>query len=200
MRAVRRHRSAGAVLRAATVALSTRRLSSVPSKERRRVAACGPENTPQQPALRFATYGVQIIRAKRSCNRLRCREGCAPNRALGRSAECALRRPLWRIGGVLCGTDGMRSTYARARSSSTWLCAWCASSDRSTVASLPNRAARRRRPCPKAWPAAGSKRSGEHGRRRARRQHHRRDGGHTPSRHPPSHARSAGPRRGTDFE
>ena len=33
---------------------------------------------------------------------------------LGRSAECALRMPLWRTGGVPCGTDGMRPTYARA--------------------------------------------------------------------------------------
>lgn len=44
---------------------------------------------------------------------------CAPYRALGRSAECALRRPVWRTGGVPCGTDGMKPTYARALSSST---------------------------------------------------------------------------------
>jgi hypothetical protein len=38
---------------------------------------------------------------------------------LGRSAECALRMPLWRTGGMPGGTGVMKLPYARVRSSST---------------------------------------------------------------------------------
>ena len=127
MRAVAPASSAGAVLRAATVTSMTRpsversdrtRARSRPG-ERCLVAARGPENATPREAMKFAAYGVQINRSRWSCNRLRCCEGCAPNRALGASAECALRMPLWRTGGVPCGTDVMSPTYARAMFAST---------------------------------------------------------------------------------
>ncbi len=112
MRAECRHRSARAVLRAATAALMTRpsiERSVRPGRDRATGERClltvrGPENAvpPEAPNTE-----------------LRCREGCARNRALEASAECALRMPLWRTGGVPGGTGVMNPPYACARSSST---------------------------------------------------------------------------------
>jgi hypothetical protein len=115
MRAEYRHRSARAVLRAATVAMVTRpsiERSVEPGRDRATgerclLAARGPENA-APPEARVTE--------------LRCREGCARNRALGASAEFALRMPLWRTGGVPCGTEVMSPPYARSTWSSTSSC------------------------------------------------------------------------------
>ena len=121
MRAERRHRSARAVLRAATVALMMRPSVDVPSKERGLVAARGPENASLQEAPKFATYGVQINRTKQFCTGCDVVRDALQTVPLGRSAECALRIPLWRTGGVPCGTEVMSPPYARSTWSSTSL-------------------------------------------------------------------------------
>ena len=68
------------------------------------------------PLVNAASWWRAILRARRDQERdygLRCREGCARNRALGASAECALWMPLWRTGGVPGGTELMNPPYAR---------------------------------------------------------------------------------------
>lgn len=103
----------------------------------------------------------------------RSEEKCARCRALSAPAVCALRWPFGRMEDVPCGTDVMTPTYSCAIRTST-------PSERSSDAppsrKSQTRAARRRCQCPKARPSAGSKRSEEHWRRRARREHQRRDG------------------------
>ena len=158
MRAERRHRSARAVLRAATVALMMRPSVDVPSKERGLVAARGPENASLQEAPKFATYGVQINRTKQFCTGCDV-EGYAPDRALeaiggmrAPEAIVANRRSAvrhWRNEVNIRPRDVVVNSVVRLIRSPT-------------IASLPIGAARRRRQCPKARPRAGSKRSGEH--------------------------------------
>src|SRR6516162_228999 len=77
--------------------------ADIAAGERILCAARDPEDDTRREVSRFAAQSTPTNHSWSSCITLRFLGGCARYRALWAPAECALRRPCGRTGGVPCG-------------------------------------------------------------------------------------------------